>query len=241
MKILVVEDEKRVAEYIKKGLEIKSYVVDTAYDGQQGLDFALSEAYDLIILDWMLPHVSGQEVLKEIRRAEKHTPVLMLTAKTGADNVVKGLDNGADDYLSKPFAFSELLARVRALIRRRRQPLEAVLSADNLHLNTTTYKVERDGQEINLSKREFALLEFLLRHSGQVFSKEELAEKVWSFDSNILPNTVQVYIGYLRKKIDKPFKNYPELIKTVRGFGYKLESSKLKNHKNKRENKSSKS
>lgn len=229
MKILVVEDEKRVAQYIKKGLEIKSYVVDTAYDGQQGLDLALSEDYDLVILDWMLPHFSGQTVLKKIRGAEKHTPVLMLTAKTGAENVVKGLDNGADDYLSKPFAFDELLARVRALIRRRRQPIETVLSADNLTLNTTTYKVKRDGQEINLSKREFALLEFLLRHSGQVFSKEDLAEKVWSFDSDILPNTVQVYIGYLRKKIDKPFKDSPELIKTVRGFGYRLDAGHPKN------------
>ncbi len=224
MKILIVEDEKRVAGYIKKGLEMKSYVVDAVFDGQEGLDFALSEDYDLIILDWMLPHLSGKQILEKVREADKQTPILMLTAKTATKSIVEGLDNGADDYLPKPFSFKELTARVRALTRRSREPAETVLTAGDLQLNTTTYQVKRKDKEIDLSKREFALLEFLLRHCGQVFSKEELAEKVWSFDSDILPNTVQVYIGYLRKKIDKPFKDSPSLIKTVRGFGYKLES-----------------
>jgi DNA-binding response OmpR family regulator len=232
MKILLVEDEPHIAQNIKKGLEIKSYVVDVVYEGQKGLDFALAEDYDVIILDWMLPGMSGQKIAKELRKAGNSTPILMLTAKTTINSRVQGLDSGADDYLGKPFAFKELLARIRALSRRGQKPVQTNLLVGDLTLEPTNYQVKRAGQEIHLSKQEFALLEFLMRHPGQVFSKEELLEKVWSFDSDILPNTVQVYIGYLRNKIDKPFPKLPALIQTVRGFGYKIEAQLLEDNKN---------
>jgi DNA-binding response OmpR family regulator len=232
MKILLVEDEPHIAQNIKKGLEIKSYVVDVVYEGQKGLDFALAEDYDVIILDWMLPGMSGQKIAKELRKAGNSTPILMLTAKTTINSRVQGLDSGADDYLGKPFAFKELLARIRALSRRGQKPVQTDLLVGDLTLEPTNYQVKRAGHEIHLSKQEFALLEFLMRHPGQVFSKEELLEKVWSFDSDILPNTVQVYIGYLRNKIDKPFPKLPALIQTVRGFGYKIEAQLLEDNKN---------
>jgi DNA-binding response OmpR family regulator len=232
MKILLVEDEPHIAQNIKKGLEIKSYVVDVVYEGQKGLDFALAEDYDVIILDWMLPGMSGQKIAKELRKAGNSTPILMLTAKTTINSRVQGLDSGADDYLGKPFAFKELLARIRALSRRGQKPVQTDLLVGDLTLEPTNYQVKRAGHEIHLSKQEFALLEFLMRHPGQVFSKEELLEKVWSFDSDILPNTVQVYIGYLRNKIDKPFPKLPALIQTVRGFGYKIEAQVLEDNKN---------
>lgn len=232
MKILLVEDEPHIAQNIKKGLEIKSYVVDVVYEGQKGLDFALAEDYDVIILDWMLPGMSGQKIAKELRKEGSSTPILMLTAKTTIDSRVQGLDSGADDYLGKPFAFKELLARIRALSRRGQKPVQTDLSVGDLTLDPTSYQVKRADQEIHLSKQEFALLEFLMRHPGRVFSKEELLEKVWSFDSDILPNTVQVYIGYLRNKIDKPFPKLPALIQTVRGFGYKIEAQLLEDNKN---------
>jgi DNA-binding response OmpR family regulator len=232
MKILLVEDEPHIAQNIKKGLEIKSYVVDVVYEGQKGLDFALAEDYDVIILDWMLPGMSGQKIAKELRKAGNSTPILMLTAKTTINSRVQGLDSGADDYLGKPFAFKELLARIRALSRRGQKPVQTDLLVGDLTLEPTNYQVKRAGHEIHLSKQEFALLEFFMRHPGQVFSKEELLEKVWSFDSDILPNTVQVYIGYLRNKIDKPFPKLPALIQTVRGFGYKIEAQLLEDNKN---------
>jgi DNA-binding response OmpR family regulator len=237
MKILLVEDEPHIAQNIKKGLEMKSYVVDMVHDGQKGLDFALAEDYDVIILDWMLPKMSGHDIAKELRKEGSSTPILMLTAKTTIDSRVQGLDSGADDYLGKPFAFKELLARIRALSRRAQKPVQTDLLVGDLALDTGNYQVKRADREIHLSKQEFALLEFLMRHPGQVFSKEELLEKVWSFDSNILPNTVQVYIGYLRNKIDKPFPKLPALIQTVRGFGYKIEAQPLENNKNNTKNK----
>jgi len=226
MKILVVEDEHRIAHYIRKGLEMKSYVVDVAYDGEAGLDLAMADDYDLIILDWMLPKLDGVEFCAQLRAAKNHVPILMLTAKNEIDERVEGLDAGADDYLGKPFAFTELLARIRALARRPQQQIETKLQVADLVLNTINYQVLRSGQEIKLSKQEFALLEFFMRHQGQVFSKEQLAEKVWSYDSDILPNTTQVYIGYLRKKIDRSFPKKNKLIQTVRGFGYKLGDNK---------------
>jgi DNA-binding response OmpR family regulator len=186
----------------------------------------------VIILDWMLPGMSGQKIAKELRKAGNSTPILMLTAKTTINSRVQGLDSGADDYLGKPFAFKELLARIRALSRRGQKPVQTDLLVGDLTLDPTNYQVKRAGQEIHLSKQEFALLEFLMRHPGQVFSKEDLLEKVWSFDSDILPNTVQVYIGYLRNKIDKPFPKLPALIQTVRGFGYKIEAQFLEDNKN---------
>lgn len=223
MKILVIEDEHRVATYIKKGLEIKSYVVDVAYDGEQGYDLASSEHYDIIILDRMLPKLSGIEITKNLRNDANHTPILMLTAKAEVEDRIEGLDAGADDYLGKPFSFNELLARIKAISRRPKQTVNDTLTISDLQLNTQNYTVYRAGQIIDLSKKEFALLEFLMRNQGKVFTKDQLLEQVWTYDSDALANTAQVYIGYLRNKIDRPFPDKPELIKTIRGFGYKID------------------
>ncbi len=222
MKILVIEDEQRIARYIKKGLEIKSHIVDNAEDGQEGLDMALSESYDLIILDRMLPELDGLTVCEKIRQNQKSVPILMLTAKNQVSDRVEGLNAGADDYLGKPFAFAELLARISALGRRPATSTIQELTCGDLTLNLQTYQVTRGKTQIELSRKEFSLLEFLLRHQDQVFSPEQLTEQVWSYDSDVLPNTAQVYVGYLRTKIDKQFPKSKTLIQTVRGFGYKL-------------------
>lgn len=223
MKILIVEDDKHIAKNIIKGLEMKSHVVDVAYDGEEGYDFAAVEDYDLIILDRMLPKMDGLELCQQLRDENITTPILMLTAKTMVEDRVEGLDSGADDYLCKPFAFEELLARIKALGRRPKDNLVSILKTGDLTLDTVTYEVKRAGKKIQLSKKEFALLEFFMRHPGKVFSKEQITERVWEFESDVLPNTAQVYIGYLRNKIDRPFPNKSPLIKTVRGFGYKIE------------------
>lgn len=223
MRILVVEDEHKIANSIKKGLEQEFYAVDLAFDGEYGFDLAATEEYDVIILDLMLPKIDGIKICKKLRKEENnHTPILMLTAKGQLDDRVKGLNSGADDYLVKPFAFSELLARLRALTRRPKQTLDNVLAYKDLTLNTLTFEVTRAGKQIRLSKKEFALLEYLLRHKGQVLAKDRIINHVWDYDADILPNTVEVYIGYLRKKIDRPFKKKKPLIQTVRGFGYKI-------------------
>ena len=223
MRILVVEDEHKIANSIKKGLEQETYAVDVAYGGEEGFDLASSEEYDVIILDLMLPGLDGLTICKKLRREENiHTPILILTAKGEVEDKVKGLNSGADDYLPKPFAFSELLARIRALARRPKQVLESSLTVEDLTLNTLTYQVNRSGKNIELSKKEYALLEYLMRHNGKVLSKDQIINNVWDYDSDELPNTVEVYIGYLRNKIDKPFKNKKSLIHTVRGFGYKI-------------------
>ena len=223
VRILVIEDEHKIASSIKKGLEQESYAVDVAYDGEQGFDLAASEEYDVIVLDLMLPKMDGMEICRKLRKEENiHTPILMLTAKSQLDDRVNGLNAGADDYLVKPFAFAELLARIRALIRRPKQSLDNVLSYDDLTLNTLTFEVKRAEKQIRLSKREFALLEYLLRHPNKILTKDQIINHVWNYDADILPNTVEVYIGYLRNKIDKSFKNKKSLIQTVRGFGYKI-------------------
>lgn len=223
MKLLVVEDEHRIADSLKKGLEMKSHVVDVAYDGEEGFALAAHEQYDVIVLDRMLPGMEGMEICSELRKRDVHTPILMLTAKTQVEDRVEGLDSGADDYLGKPFAFSELLARIHALARRPVHTLPEVLTVADLELNTRTYEVKRNGHSVDLSKKEYALLEFLLRNKGKVFTKDQLTEQVWAFDSDVLANTAQVYIGYLRNKIDKAFADRPPLIHTVRGFGYTLD------------------
>lgn len=225
MKILVVEDEHRIAGYVKKGLELKSHVVDVVYDGEAGFDLAVNEHYDLIILDRMLPKLDGITFCQQLRGENVHIPILMLTARTQVEDRVEGLDAGADDYLGKPFAFTELIARVNALSRRPKQGLAEKLTLGNLTLNTKTFEVIRAGRTIRLSKKEFSLLEFLLRHPGQVFNPEQLTEQVWSYESDVLPNTAQVFIGYIRTKIDKNFPHEKPLLQTIRGFGYKLESS----------------
>jgi DNA-binding response OmpR family regulator len=222
MRILVVEDERRIADYIKKGLVQKGMVVDVAYDGENGFDLAMEEEYDVLVLDWMLPGMSGLEICKSLREEENQVPVLILTAKGEVDNRVLGLESGADDYLVKPFAFAELMARVKALGRRSKQRSGEVLEVEDLSLDTNSYEVRRGGKLIELSKQEYALLEFLMRHPEKVFTAEQLVEQVWSYDSEVLANTAQVYMGYLRKKIDKAFAELEPLVKTVRGFGYKF-------------------
>lgn len=222
MKILVVEDEHRIASYIKKGLELKNHIVDIAYDGQDGYDMASSESYDVIVLDLMLPKMDGLTICRKLREEKNHTPILMLTAKAQVADRVEGLDSGADDYLPKPFAFTELLSRIRALSRRPKKIETQLLKVDDLELDTNEYRVKRNGKEIRLSKKEFALLEFLMRHSGKILTAEQITEQVWSYDSDVLPNTAQVYIGYLRNKIDKNFPKLKPLINNVRGFGYKI-------------------
>ncbi len=222
MKILVIEDEKRVANYLKKGLELQTHAVDIAYDGQKGFDLAFDENYSLIILDRMLPQIDGLTICQELRQAGIKTPILMLTAKTQVKDKVEGLNSGADDYLSKPFSFSELLARVHALGRRQSKLINRQLTQDSLSLDLLTLEVKRVGKPINLSKREYALLEFLMRHPGQILTKEQITNQVWSYESDVLPNSAQVYLGYLRKKIDQAFPNETPLIHTIRGFGYKF-------------------
>ncbi|MFA6249881.1 MAG: response regulator transcription factor [Candidatus Shapirobacteria bacterium] len=224
MRILVVEDEHRIANSIKKGLEQERYAVDVAYDGTGGFDLASTEDYDLIILDLMLPGIDGLTICQRLRQKDIHTPVLILTAKDQIQDKVKGLNTGADDYLTKPFAFDELLARIRALSRRPKNVLSSVLTVSDLRLNTQTFEVFRDGHSITLSGKEFALLEYLMRHPRQIVNKDQIINHVWDYDSNILPNTVEVYIRHLRRKIDLPFKSLPRLIHTIRGFGYKLGS-----------------
>ncbi len=222
MRILIVEDEKKIADSIKKGLTQESYAVDVANDGNQGRDLAVTEDYDVIILDLMLPGMDGMQICSYLREEKIQTPILMLTAKAQLGDKIDGLNAGADDYLVKPFAFEELLARIKALSRRPKNNLGSVLRIDGLTLNTITFEVKRAGQLIDLSKKEFALLEYLLRNKGRILTKDQLINSVWDYDADVLPNTVEVYIGYLRNKIDKPFTNKLSLIKTVRGFGYKV-------------------
>ena len=220
MKILLVEDEHRIAQSIKKGLEQERMAVDVAYDGIEGYDLASAEDYDLIILDLMLPGMNGIEICTKLRQNKKQTPILILTARGQLDDKVEGLNKGADDYLTKPFAFEELLARIRALVRRPKNIDESLLIVDDLTLNTNTFEVKRNNKTINLSSKEYSLLEFLMRHPRQILSKEQIMNHVWSYETDILPNTVEVYIRNLRNKIDKGY-SYP-LIQTARGFGYKI-------------------
>ncbi|MBT3389260.1 MAG: response regulator transcription factor [Chloroflexi bacterium] len=223
MKILVVEDEAGVAQFIEQGLRESGYAVDVARDGMEGRDYALAIQYDAIVLDIMLPRMNGLEVLHEIRDQRVKTPVLLLTARDGVDDRVRGLDTGADDYLVKPFAFSELLARLRALLRRPPLQADTVLRAADLEMDLAKREVHRADQPIELSPREFSLLELLLRHPNQALSRTQIIERVWNFDFYSDTNVVDVYIGYLRRKIDEPFA--PPLIQTVRGVGYKLNAS----------------
>jgi two-component system copper resistance phosphate regulon response regulator CusR len=224
MRILVVEDEHRIAQALKQGLEQESYAVDVCYDGEDGLNSAKAEDYDIILLDVMLPSMTGFEICTQLRAAGIHTPILLLTAKDQSQDIVTGLNAGADDYLAKPFSFEVLLARIKALLRRPQTTIGSILAADDLQLDTVSKKVTRDSTEIHLSTKEFALLEYLLRNKNKVLSKNNIMSHVWDFDADILPNTVEVFVAYLRAKIDKPFKG-PDLVVTVRGFGYKIEAA----------------
>lgn len=220
MRILVVEDEAGVAGFLEQGLKETGYTVDVARNGADGLEYVLAYEYDAIVLDIMLPKMNGLDMLKEIRARRVKSPVLLLTARDGVDDRVRGLDVGADDYLVKPFAFLELQARIRALLRR--PPLQAGgnLQMGDLEMDIPKREVRRAGKLIELSPREFALLELLLRHPNQVLSRTQILEHVWNFDFYSDTNVVDVYIGYLRRKIDRDFA--PPLIQTVRGVGFRL-------------------
>lgn len=218
----MVEDEHKIANSIKKGLQQELFAVDVAYEGNEGYDLASSEPYDVIVLDLMLPGIDGIEVCRKLRKESNHVPILILTAKGQLEDKVDGLNSGADDYLTKPFAFEELLARVRALTRRPHSLTGTILNIKDLSLDTISYDVKRGGKQIRLSSREYSLLEYLMRHPDQILTKEQIINHVWNYDADILPNTVEVYIGYLRNKIDRPFPEKPNLIHTIRGFGYKI-------------------
>ncbi len=220
MRILVVEDEQKVASFIQKGLEEEGHAVDVALDGEDGLTVALDGVHDLLVLDIMLPKRDGLSVLRELRQCRIQTPVLLLTARDAVPDRVTGLDAGADDYLVKPFAFDELLARIRALLRRRGGDRLAVLTAADLSLDPAAREVRRGGKKIDLTAKEFALLEYLLRNKGRVLNRALIAQHVWDYDFDSGTNVIDVYINYLRKKVDADFTR--RLIHTVRGAGYVL-------------------
>jgi heavy metal response regulator len=218
MRILLVEDEIKIANFISRGLKEEHYVVDVARDGETGLYQAEINSFDLIILDRMLPGRDGMDICREIRRKGKDTPILMLTAKDALRDKVDGLDAGADDYLTKPFAFEEFLARVRSLLRRKRVEKSTRIRLANLELDQLTHKVRRGGREINLTSKEYALLEYLMLHSNQVVTRTMISEHVWNEDFDSFTNVIDVYINYLRNKIDRGFS--PPLLHTIRGTGY---------------------
>lgn len=222
MKILLVEDEHRIANAIKKGLELEHYTVDVVYDGSSGFDLATTADYDLLILDLMLPQLDGLSVCKNLRKQNVHTPILILTAKGQTKDKVDGLNSGADDYLTKPFSFEELLARIKALLRRPQKTEDVLLKIADLTLDTNSFTLKRGIKNIQLSNREFFILEYLMRNPSKILTKEQIINHVWDYETNILPNTVEVFIRNLRSKIEKPFPDKPPLIFTVRGFGYKI-------------------
>ena len=221
MKILIVEDEQKTGDYLKQGLSEAGFVADLARDGVDGLHLALTDEYDLVVLDVMLPRLDGWQVLREIRQKGKHLPVLFLTARDQVEDRVKGLEFGADDYLIKPFAFSELLARVRALLRRGRTNEPELLQVADLELDLLRRRVTRAGKRIDLTAKEFALLELLLRRQGEVLPRSLIASQVWDMNFDSDTNVIEVAVRRLRAKIDDDFE--PKLIRTVRGMGYVLE------------------
>lgn len=222
MRLLVIEDERKIARVITESLKREKYAVDVAYDGEEGFNLADSQPYDLLIVDRMLPGLEGTEIVKKLRENGKNMPILFLTALSTTEDKTLGLDVGADDYLTKPFAIDELLARVRALLRRPPIQQPDILKIDDLRIDKQQHTVARAGKIIDLTSKEYALLEYLTQYPNQILSKETLIDHVWDFDADILPNNVEAYIKNLRQKIDKPFKK--QLIKTVRGFGYRIES-----------------
>ncbi len=218
MRILIIEDEKKVASFIKKGMEEEYFTADVAYDGKEGLKMASSEDYDAIIMDIMLPFIDGISLLKEIRKREIITPVLMLTVKDSLKDKVEGLDAGADDYLTKPFAFEELVARIRALLRRHESSKIPTLKVGELILDLQSHKVLRGDQEIVLTPKEYAILEYLMRNANKVVSRTKLIEHVYEYHFDPETNIIDVYINKVRTKVDNNF--YKPLIHTIRGIGY---------------------
>ncbi|MDR3125862.1 MAG: response regulator transcription factor [Candidatus Nomurabacteria bacterium] len=223
MKVLLVEDEPKIAAAIARGLKQEKYVVEICHSGADGLGAALGGEYDVMILDRMLPGVEGVEICRQARAAGVKTPILILTAKSQIRDRVAGLNAGADDYLIKPFSFEELLARIRALLRRPDDLSSDKLQIADLTLDTVKHEARRGRQRLDLTATEFRLLEYMLRHAGQALTKDKIINHVWDFDADVLPNTVEAYIGSLRRKVDKPFAGR-NLIKTLRGFGYSLDA-----------------
>jgi DNA-binding response OmpR family regulator len=223
MRILIVEDEPKLAKLVKQVLEEELYLAEVAPDGEEGLDMALAGGYDLLILDLMLPKMDGVQICRELRRERNNVPVLMLTARDGIPDRVGGLDAGADDYLTKPFSFDELLARVRALIRRRWHPEDLtnpILKLADLELNLQTHQVRRAGKTVELTTKEYMLLEYMLRNAGQVLTREQILNNVWEYDFEANSNVVDIYVHYLRNKLEGP--HFPNLIQTLRGRSYNL-------------------
>jgi DNA-binding response OmpR family regulator len=221
MRILVIEDNHRLSSSLAANLAHEGYSVDAAYDGQEGQDLAELTPYDLIILDILLPKKDGLQVCRDLRRRRIHTPILLLTARDGVEDRVKGLDYGADDYLVKPFAMRELLARLRALLRRQSPYTNGRLEIGDLVVDPVTHTVEREGRSIDLTPKEFALLEFLLYHPNQVVTRELIEQHIWNYDFECESNVIDVYVRRLRRKIDAPFA--VKLLTTVRGVGYRLQ------------------
>lgn len=219
----MVEDEAKLAAALKRGLEGERYVVEIAEDGEEGLSFATNDEYDIILLDWMLPGIPGNEVCRSLRSGGSTTPVIMLTAKGEVGDKVAALDVGADDYLVKPFAFEELLARIRAILRRPGERSGPVLKVSDVVLDPVSFEVSRGNQQVRLSAKEFSLLEYFMRHPNQTIPKSTLLTHVWDYEHDVLPNTVEVYVGYLRRKLDLP--NSKPLLHTVRGIGYRFGGS----------------
>jgi two-component system OmpR family response regulator len=223
MRILVIEDEPKIAQAVKQGLELKGFAVDMVHDADSGLSYAVDPDYDAIVLDRMLPgSMDGVALCQKLRTDGVSTPIIMLTARGTIGDRVEGLNSGADDYLVKPFSFDELTARVRALLRRPAAQVGTSLRVGDLEMDTAGYEVKRNNQSIKLSHKEFALLEYFMHHPDQVITKDMLISHVWDEAADILPNTIEVYVGYLRNKIDRPFPEDKALLHTLRGFGYKL-------------------
>ncbi len=218
MRVLVVEDEIKMARAVRRGLEREGYAVDVAAEGHDALHHATENDYDVVVLDVMLPGLDGFEVCRSLRAGGRWAPVLMLTARDAVEDRIRGLDVGADDYLVKPFAFGELLARLRALVRRGPKERPSVLEVADVALDPAAHRVTRAGRAIDLSSREFALLEYLMRHPGDVLTRRQIIEHVWDYNYEGLSNVVDVYVGYLRKKLERPFGR--PLIRTTRGVGY---------------------
>jgi len=220
MRLLIVEDERKLADTLKRGLEDHGHAVDVAYDGDDGLAMALAASYDLVILDVMLPVLDGMTVCQRLRARASHMPILMLTARDAIDDRVAGLDSGADDYLTKPFAFRELVARVRALLRRDGPSRQPILRFADVELDTRSRAVMRSGRLVELTTKEFAILEYLARNPNQLISRAQIAEHVWDFDFSSMSNVIDVYVGNLRRKLGDD--QEPRLLCTVRGSGYRL-------------------
>jgi heavy metal response regulator len=220
MRILVVEDEKKVASFIKRGLEEEDFAVDVAFDGEEGLYLAENNPYDVILMDLMLPKKDGLTVIRELRAKDISTPVLCLTAKDSVEDIVSGLESGSDDYLTKPFAFGELLARVKALVRRISKDRGAEIHFADLRLDPVTHKIWRSDKEIDLTAKEYALLEYFMRNPNEVLTRAMIAEHVWDYTFDSFTNIIDVYVNYLRKKVDRDYDK--KLIHTVRGVGYVL-------------------